>query len=191
MRTRSLPRDRSSTPARAAEAGRSSTSRPVDSRDPHHGHTGSCKTPPTKRSYAPRLGDLAARPPRTCSATPTTRPTARSGTASCPTGCNPPRPAPAAAISHAHSRAAARWNCCAVSSRSVYRISTATPCVPSIASGVPGSSTPCSRRMANVYAASPRYASVLPPPVGKNSSWTSASSGSPSPRCASACDGDR
>ena len=40
-----------------------------------------------------------------------------------------------------------------------------------------------------MYAASPRYASVLPPPVGKNSSCTSAFAGSPSPRCASACAG--
>ena len=73
------------------------------------------------------------------------------------------------AISAAQTSAVARWNCCAVSSRSVYRISTVTPARPS--SGPSGvSTTACRRRIANAYAARPRYASVLPPPVGKNSS---------------------
>ena len=105
----------------------------------------------------------------------------------------PHRESPAASrsrrsVSHAHTSAAARWNCWAVSSRSVYRISTATPRVPS-RSASPEPITPCRRRIANVYAASPRYASVLPPPVGKNSNCTSASEGSANPRRASACDG--
>ena len=88
---------------------------------------------------------------------------------------------PRRSTSAAHTSAAARWNCCAVSSRSVYRMSTATPASPPRASTpVPTSPGGGGSRMCN--AVSPRYASVLPPPVGKNSRstmavWSAARSG--------------
>ena len=101
-----------------------------DSRDPHHGHTGNCSTPPSTRSE-PRDSVIC----RSASSKefgdtddPTQSPIRN--------GVVPHRESPAStrsrrSISHAHTSAEARWNCCAVSSRSVYRISTATPRVPS------------------------------------------------------------
>lgn len=81
--------------------------------------------------------------------------------------------------SQAQISAAARWNCWMVSSRSVYRMMTATPCS--------ASSPPrwgLRLRMASVKAVRPRYASVLPPPVGNqrrsaSAVWSSARSGWP------------
>ena len=80
-------------------------------------------------------------------------------------GASPQRPGSSRRISsQAQMSAEARWNCCEVSRRSVYRMITATPSRPSRPA-----TTPCSLRIASVNAVRPRYASVLPPPVGKNS----------------------
>ena len=72
----------------------------------------------------------------------------------------------------AHSSVVALWNCCRVKRRSVYLIITARPRV--------ASKSPrlfFRRRIAMAKAATPRYASVLPPPVGNHSKSANASTG--------------
>ena len=107
-------------------------------------------------------------------------------------GVVPHRGSPAASrsrrsVSHAHTSAAARWNCWAVSNRSVYRISTATPRVPS-RSASPEPITPCKRRIAN-HTPPVRDTPRSPATSREESSCTWASEGSTKPLRASACEG--